>query len=64
MLDIEKKTSYFDLEPEAREILQNQSVNIEELISDLSRRLGEGQTAQACFIGSDDHLCLKVFLYF
>jgi serine/threonine protein kinase len=60
LFNVEKSTNYLELSQEAKEILQNQTSVIEGLVDDVSRRLGEGQTARVCFLGARDNFCLKV----
>jgi serine/threonine protein kinase len=44
-----------------RRLLEGHEVEIEKLLEDTSRRLGDGRTASVCFCGANNELCLKIY---
>lgn len=61
MIESEKLIINPEYESLVREFLQNQKDAIEALLSDESKRLGEGRTADVRFIGSNNKVCVKIF---
>ena len=45
----------------AEKILADQEMEIEALLADSSKRLGEGRTAKICFLHSNDKVCIKIY---
>ena len=60
MFNIEQQTEYLEADQEAKAFWDRQSKTVETLLSDLTRRLGEGYTAEVCFFKSNKKLCLKI----
>ena len=56
----EKPTEYFEKEKNVKEFYERNSKLIEKLLSDYDKHLGEGMTANVCYLESNEELCFKI----
>lgn len=61
MFKLEAITENPEVDLEIRESIKRQYKTAEALLNDITKRLGEGMTAEVCFLASNDKLCLKIF---
>ncbi|MFA5934763.1 MAG: AarF/UbiB family protein [Candidatus Paceibacterota bacterium] len=61
MFNLESITENPSVDEKIREIVKRQYKTAEALLNDITKRLGEGMTAEVCFLASNDKLCLKIY---
>lgn len=61
MFKLESITENQNIEEGVRDMIKRQYKTAEDLLNDITKRLGQGMTAEVCFLASNDKLCLKVY---
>jgi len=61
MFELEKININPEYEQLVKELLEEHEEEIKTLLDDASKRLGEGRTANVCFLGSNERICIKIF---
>lgn len=61
MFKLESITENQSVEENIRDMVRRQYKTAEDLLNDITKRLGQGMTAEVCFLASNDKLCLKIY---
>jgi serine/threonine protein kinase len=61
MFKLESITENKNVDEDIRDIVKRQYKTAEDLLNDITKRLGQGMTAEVCFLASNEKLCLKIY---
>ena len=61
MFKLESITENPGVDERIRDIVKRQYKTAEDLLNDINKKLGQGMTAEVCFLASNDRLCLKIY---